>query len=44
MAEFEGMTKAAKREGDNNLMIGVLIGSDVGRLYMVLADMIKKGK
>ena len=44
MAEFEGMTKAAKREGDNNLMIGVLIGSDVGRLYMVLADMLKKGK
>lgn len=44
MAEFEGMTKAAKAEGENNLMMSVLIGSDVGRLYMVLADITKKGK
>lgn len=44
MAEFEGMTKAAKQEGDNNLLMSVLVGSDVGRLYMVLADIMKKGK
>lgn len=43
MAEFEGMTQAAKDEGENNLMMSVLIGSDVGRLYMVLADITKKG-
>lgn len=44
MAEFEGMTKAAKIEGENNLMMSILIGSDVGRLYMVLADILRKGK
>lgn len=44
MAEFEGMTKAAKAEGENNLMMSILIGSDVGRLYMVLADILRKGK
>ena len=44
MAEFEGMTKAANAEGENNLMMSILIGSDVGRLYMVLADILRKGK
>ncbi|MBR5130469.1 MAG: methyl-accepting chemotaxis protein [Alphaproteobacteria bacterium] len=44
MAEFEGMTKAAQAEGENNLMMSILIGSDVGRLYMVLADILRKGK
>lgn len=44
MAEFEGMTKAAQAEDENNLMMSVLIGSDVGRLYMVLADILRKGK
>lgn len=44
MAEFEGMTKAARADGENNLMMSILIGSDVGRLYMVLADILRKGK
>lgn len=44
MAEFEGMTKAAKAEDENNLMLSILIGSDVGRLYMVLTDILRKGK
>lgn len=44
MAEFEGMTKAAKAEEENNLIMSILIGSDVGRLYMVLADILRKGK
>ena len=42
MAEFEGLTQMARRESDNNLLMGILIGSDVGRLYMVLADVLKK--
>jgi len=44
MAEFEGMTKVAKAEDKNNLMMSVLIGSDVGRLYMVLTDILRKEK
>lgn len=44
MAEFEGITQIAKKDGDNHLIMSVLIGSDVGRLYMVLADLFKKGK
>lgn len=44
MAEFEGLTKAAKVSGENNMLISVLIGSDAGRLYMVLADVMKKEK
>lgn len=43
MGEFEGMTKAAKKN-DADLLMSVLVGSDVGRLYMVLADIFKKGK
>lgn len=42
MAEFEGLTQLARKESDNNLLMGILIGSDVGRLYMVLADVLKK--
>ncbi len=42
MAEFEGLTQMARKESDNNLLMGILIGSDVGRLYMVLADVLKK--
>ena len=41
---FEGMTKVAKAEDKNNLMMSVLIGSDVGRLYMVLTDILRKEK
>ena len=43
MAEFEGMTKKAQEGEDSKLLMSVLIGSDVGRLYMVLADMMKRG-
>lgn len=42
MAEFEGLTQAAKKQNDNNLLMGILLGSDVGRLYMVLADVLKR--
>lgn len=44
MAEFEGMTKKAQEGEENKLLMSVLIGSDVGRLYMVLADVLKKGE
>lgn len=43
MGEFEGMTKAAK-QNDADLLMSILVGSDVGRLYMVLADIFRKGK
>ncbi len=42
MSEFEGMTKKASESEESNLLMSVLIGSDVGRLYMVLADVLKK--
>lgn len=42
MSEFEGMTKKASESQESNLLMSVLIGSDVGRLYMVLADVLKK--
>ena len=42
MSEFEGMTKKASESEESNLLMSVLIGSDVGRLYMVLADILKK--
>ncbi len=44
MAEFEGMTKKAQEGEESKLLMSVLIGSDVGRLYMVLADVLKKGE
>ncbi len=43
MAEFEGLTKSAREEGETNLLMSILIGSDAGRLYMVLADVLRKG-
>lgn len=42
MAEFEGMTKKAQEGEESKLLMSVLIGSDVGRLYMVLADVLKR--
>ena len=42
MSEFEGMTKKAQEGEEGKLLMSVLIGSDVGRLYMVLADVLKK--
>ncbi|MDR2901873.1 MAG: hypothetical protein LBU87_02025 [Lactobacillales bacterium] len=42
MSEFERMTKMAEQGDENSMLISVLIGSDVGRLYMVLADILKK--
>lgn len=42
MAEFEGMTKKAQEGEESKLLMSVLIGSDVGRLYMVLADVLKE--
>ena len=42
MSEFEGMTKKAQEGEESKLLMSVLIGSDVGRLYMVLADVLKK--
>lgn len=42
MAEFEKMTKIAGQNQDSNLLVSILIGSDMGRLYMILADMFKK--
>ena len=40
MTEFEDMTKMMQNV-DKNLMT-TLIGSDSGRLYMVLADVLKR--
>ncbi len=42
MSEFEEMTKKAQEGEESKLLMSVLIGSDVGRLYMVLADVLKK--
>jgi predicted metallo-beta-lactamase superfamily hydrolase len=41
MSEFEEMTKKAQEGEESKLLMSVLIGSDVGRLYMVLADVLK---
>ena len=43
MQAFEQMTYEAKETAPDNPLLGVLIGSDVGRLYMVLAEVIKGG-
>ena len=43
MQAFEQMTYEAKENAPDSPLLGVLIGSDVGRLYMVLADIIKGG-
>ena len=44
MQAFEQMTYEAKENSAENPLLGVLIGSDVGRLYMVLAQVIKGGQ
>jgi len=41
MQTFEHMTYEAKENSQDNPLLGVLIGSDIGRLYMVLAQVIK---
>ena len=43
MQAFEEMTYEAKENAPDSPLLGVLIGSDVGRLYMVLAEVIKGG-
>ena len=43
MKAFEQMTYEAKESAPDSPLLGVLIGSDVGRLYMVLAQIIKGG-
>ena len=43
MSAFEQMTYEAKENSADSPLLGVLIGSDVGRLYMVLAEVIKGG-
>lgn len=42
MAEFEDITKMASQGDENKLLMSILIGSDIGRLYMVLADVLKR--
>lgn len=43
MQAFEQMTYEAKENSTDSPLLGVLVGSDVGRLYMVLAQIIKGG-
>jgi len=43
MQVFEQMTYEAKEKASDGPLLGVLVGSDVGRLYMVLAEVIKGG-
>ncbi len=43
MQAFEQMTYEAKENSSDSPLLGVLVGSDVGRLYMVLAEVIKGG-
>ena len=43
MRAFEQMTYEAKEKAPDSPLLGVLVGSDVGRLYMVLAQVIKGG-
>ena len=43
MRTFEQMTHQATEEAADSPLLGVLIGSEVGRLYMVLADVLKGG-
>ena len=42
MSEFEEMTHAVQKEDENKLLMSIFIGSDIGRLYMVLADVLKR--
>ena len=43
MQSFEQLTYEAKENSADSPLLGVLVGSDVGRLYMVLAEVIKGG-
>jgi len=44
MAAFENITQAADKGDDSKLLMSIVIGSDVGRLYMVLANVLKGKK
>jgi len=44
MSAFEDMTQALGKGDESKLLMSVVIGSDVGRLYMVLADILKGKK
>ena len=41
MRTFEQMTHQATENASDNPLLAVLIGSEVGRLYMVLAEVLK---
>lgn len=41
MAAFENITQIADKGDESKLMMSIVIGSDAGRLYMVLADVLK---
>jgi hypothetical protein len=41
MAAFESMTQMMDKGDESKLLMSVLVGSDVGRLYMVLMNMLK---
>lgn len=41
MRAFESMTQVLDKEDENKLLMSIVIGSDVGRLYMVLAQVVK---
>ena len=41
MAAFENITQIADKGDESKLMMSIVIGSDAGRLYMVLADILK---
>ena len=36
------LMKAVQNKDQNKLLMSILIGSDIGRLYMVLADVLKR--
>lgn len=42
MSGFESMTQMVQTTDQNKLLMSILIGSDIGRLYMVLADVLKR--
>lgn len=44
MRAFEAMTQAVGKGDESKLLMSILIGSDAGRLYMVLADVLKGKK
>lgn len=41
MNAFEKMTQQVGQDDSNKLLLSIVIGSDAGRLYMVLADVLK---